>query len=74
MWHLLNGVCVPKSTAYQQNYSIYRAATVTESLSYYFESYNRLGVVKLQLTPEMLERTAPVIYQIPDQLQTFSLN
>lgn len=74
MWHLLNGVCVPKSRAYQQNYSIYRAATVTDSLSYYYESYNRLGTVKLQLTKAMLERTEPVIYQVADELQTVSLN
>ncbi|GAT17887.1 linear amide C-N hydrolase [Secundilactobacillus silagei] len=74
MWHLLNGVSVPKSTMYQQNYSVYRAATVTDSLSYYFEPYNRLGVVKLQLTPELLTVTTPQFYQVPDKLQTFKLN
>ncbi|WP_203649962.1 linear amide C-N hydrolase [Secundilactobacillus yichangensis] len=74
MWHLLNGVSVPKSTAYQQNYSVYRAATVTETLSYYFEPYNRLGVVKLQLTPAMLARKEPELYQVPDKLRTFKLN
>ncbi|GAX04828.1 choloylglycine hydrolase [Secundilactobacillus pentosiphilus] len=74
MWHLLNGVSVPKSTAYQQNYSVYRAATVTESLSYYYEPYNRLGMVKLQLTPKLLQRKTPKLYQVPDKLQVSKLN
>lgn len=73
-WHLLNSVSVPKSKAYQQNYSVYRAATSTESRSYYYEPYNRLGIVKLQLTPEMLSRTKPKFYHVTDRLKTTTLN
>lgn len=74
IWHLLNGVSVPKSTAYQQNYSVYRAATVTESLSYFFEPYDRLGIVKLQLTPELLSETEPKFYQVPNKMNATDLN
>lgn len=73
-WHLLNSVTVPKLTEYQRNYSIYRAATVTESLTYYFEPYNRLGLVKLQLTEAMLTWQEPRFYGAFDELLTNSLN
>ncbi|MTV82091.1 linear amide C-N hydrolase [Secundilactobacillus folii] len=74
VWHLLNGVSVPKSTAYQHTYSVYRAATVTESLTYYYEPYNRLGIVKLQLTPAILAHTKPKFYHVTDRLKASDLN
>lgn len=71
LWHLLNSVSVPKMLDYQQNYSVYRAATVPETLSYYYEPYNRLGVRKLQLTDEMMTTwTEPHFFDKADRLAT----
>ncbi len=69
LWHLLNSVSVPKMLDYQQNYSVYRAATSPETLSYYYEPYNRLGVRKLQLTDEMMTTwTEPHFFDKDDRL------
>lgn len=73
-WHLLNSVSVPKSTDHQRTYSIYRAATSSESLSYYFEPYDRMSIVKLQLTPEMLNWTKPKFYSVINDLVVDNLN
>lgn len=74
VWHILNSVSVPQSTAYQQNYSVYRAATCTETLSYYYEPYNRLGIVKLQLTDEMLQWNKPKFYHVTNRVKATLLN
>ena len=52
-WHLLDSVTVPQNT-HQQTFSVYRAATVAESRSYYFQSYHQGEMSKLQLTDDML--------------------
>ncbi|KIS02631.1 choloylglycine hydrolase family protein [Paucilactobacillus wasatchensis] len=73
-WHLLESVSVPRNSAHQQTFSVYRAATVAESRSYYFQSYNRGEITKLQLTPAMLDWTKPKIYSVKDELTVNSLN
>lgn len=73
-WHLLDSVTVPKSSKYRPTYSVYRAATVCESLTYYFQPYNRLDTVQLRLTPEMLNWTKPKFYNVPNQLSVTALN
>ncbi|MFC6205936.1 linear amide C-N hydrolase [Levilactobacillus tongjiangensis] len=73
-WHLLNSVTVPKSHQYRPTYSVYRAATCCESLTYYFQPYNRLGLVQLKLTPEMLTWTEPKFYKVANQLTVTPLN
>ncbi|GEB75056.1 linear amide C-N hydrolase [Levilactobacillus brevis] len=73
-WHLLDSVTVPQSHQYRPTYSVYRAATVCESLTYYFQPYNRLDLVQLTLTPEMLSWTAPKFYPVANDLQTTVLN
>jgi len=73
-WHLLDSVAVPKSHRYRPTYSVYRAATCSESLMYYFQPYNRLDVVQLKLTPEMLTWTEPKFYKVSNQLSVTPLN
>ncbi|MCH4123652.1 MAG: linear amide C-N hydrolase [Levilactobacillus sp.] len=73
-WHLLDSVTVPRSSQYRPTYSVYRAATVCESLTYYFQPYNRLDTVQLRLTPEMLNWTKPKFYNVPNQLSVTALN
>ncbi|BAP86480.1 choloylglycine hydrolase [Paucilactobacillus hokkaidonensis JCM 18461] len=73
-WHLLESVSVPRNTAHQQTFSVYRAATVAESRSYYFQSYNRGEITKLQLKPEMLSWTELRIYSVADELTVNNLN
>ncbi|MFD0896506.1 choloylglycine hydrolase family protein [Loigolactobacillus binensis] len=73
-WHLLDSVSVPRSSAHQQTFSVYRAATVAESRCYYFQSYHRGNIVKLQLTPEMLTWHEPRLYSVPDEFTVESLN
>ncbi|KRN03422.1 penicillin V acylase related amidase [Levilactobacillus senmaizukei DSM 21775 = NBRC 103853] len=73
-WHLLDSVTVPKSRQYRPTYSVYRAATCSESLTYYFQPYNRLDLVKLRLTPTMLTWTEPKFYPLANELQATSLN
>ncbi|MFD1318435.1 linear amide C-N hydrolase [Loigolactobacillus zhaoyuanensis] len=73
-WHLLNSVSVPRSSAHQQTFSVYRAATVAESRSYYFQSYHRGDIVKLQLKPEMLNWREPQLYPLADELNVNQLN
>ncbi|MCF6419397.1 MAG: linear amide C-N hydrolase [Furfurilactobacillus sp.] len=72
-WHLLDGVAVPRNTDHQQTYSVYRAAAVCESRTYYFEPYNRESIVKLQLTDDMLAWQKPVFYDVADELQVTSV-
>lgn len=67
-WHLLDSVTVPQNTRHQRTYSVYRAVTVAESRSYYFQPYHRGDITKLQLTDEMLTWTKPKVYHVPDQL------
>lgn len=73
-WHLLNSLSVPKSKAYQRNYSVYRAAACLESLTYYFEPYNRLGITTLKLTKKMLRWEKPHFYPVADRLSTYTVN
>lgn len=73
-WHLLDSVSVPKNSEHQLTYSVYRAATVAESKTYYFQSYHREGIVKLQLRPEMLNLTEPQVYEVKDELAVKNLN
>ncbi|GAA3601696.1 linear amide C-N hydrolase [Secundilactobacillus similis] len=73
VWHLLNSVSVPKSTDYQHTYTVYRSAVSLETRTYYYEPYNRLGLLKLQLTDEMLDWTEPHFYGTGDQLHTETL-
>lgn len=73
-WHLLDSVSVPRNTEHQSTYSVYRAATVAESKSYYFQSYHREGIVKLVLRPEMLSWTEPKVYEVKDELAVKKLN
>lgn len=73
-WHLLDSVTVPKSRRYRPTYSVYRAATCSESLTYYFQPYNRLDVVRLRLTREMLAWTAPKFYPIKNEFTVTDLN
>lgn len=67
-WHLLDSVTVPQNRRHQRTYSVYRAVTVAESRSYYFQSYHRGDITKLQLTDDMLEWTKPKVYHVPDRL------
>ena len=67
-WHLLDSVTVPQNRRHQQTYSVYRAVTVAESRSYYFQSYHRGDITKLQLTDNMLAWTKPKVYHVPDRL------
>lgn len=67
-WHLLDSVTVPQNTRHQPTYSVYRAVTVAESRSYYFQSYHRGDITKLQLTDDMLTWTKPKVYHVPDRL------
>lgn len=67
-WHLLDSVTVPQNRCHQKTYSVYRAVTVAESRSYYFQSYHRGDITKLQLTDDMLEWTKPKVYHVPDRL------
>lgn len=73
-WHLLDSVTVPQNTRHQPTYSVYRAVTVAESRSYYFQSYHRGDISKLQLTDEMLKWTKPKVYHLPDHLTVRKLN
>lgn len=73
-WHLLDSVTVPKSHHYRPTYSVYRAATCSESLTYYFQPYNRLDVVRLRLTREMLSWTTPKFYPIKNEFTVTDLN
>ncbi|WP_203640952.1 linear amide C-N hydrolase [Levilactobacillus andaensis] len=73
-WHLLNTVTVPRSSQYRPTYSVYRAATACESLTYYFQPYDRLDVVQLKLTPDMLAWTEPKFYPVANHLTVTSLN
>lgn len=67
-WHLLDSVTVPQNTRHQKTYSVYRSVTVAESCTYYFQSYHRGDIIKLQLTDEMLNWTKPKVYHVPDRL------
>lgn len=67
-WHLLDSVTVPQNSRHQRTYSVYRAVTVAESRSYYFQSYHRGDITKLQLTDDMLSWTKPKVYHVPDRL------
>lgn len=67
-WHLLDSVTVPQNSRHQPTYSVYRAVTVAESRTYYFQSYHRGDITKLQLTDDMLAWTKPKVYHVPDRL------
>lgn len=68
-WHLLDPVTVPKSKAHRPTYSVYRAVTVAEERSYYFQAYHQAQVTALHLTPELLKQTRPLVYHQADQWQ-----
>ena len=73
-WHLLDSVTVPQNLTHQQTFSVYRAATVAESRSYYFQSYHQGEMSKLQLTDDMLTSTEATVYHVPDKLTVNQLN
>lgn len=73
-WHLLDSVTVPQNLTHQQTFSVYRAATVAESRSYYFQSYHQGEMSKLQLTDDMLMSTEAIVYDLPDKLTVNQLN
>ncbi|MFT8408395.1 choloylglycine hydrolase family protein [Liquorilactobacillus satsumensis] len=72
-FQLLNSVSVPKSSAYQKTYSVYRAAYCLESLQYYFEPAARLGLVRLQLTSEMLTFKQAHFFSVKNELNAVTL-
>lgn len=67
-WHLLDSVNVPKSSAHQPTYSVYRAAVCCESRNYYYQSYHAKSVLKIQLTDELIRRTKPIFYEVRDEV------
>ncbi|KRL05063.1 penicillin V acylase related amidase [Liquorilactobacillus oeni DSM 19972] len=67
-FHLLDSVSVPKSSAYQKTYSVYRSSFCLESLRYYFEPYNRISPVSLQLTRKMLDFEKPHFFIVKNEL------
>lgn len=73
-WHLLDSVTVPKNLTHQKTFSVYRAATVSESRSYYFQAYHQGSITKLKLTDDMLTLTEPIVYDVPDKLAVNQLN
>lgn len=73
-WRLLDGVSVPKNTDHQPTYSVYRAATVADSRTYYFQSYYQTTVTKLQLTPQLINGHQPRVFTINNEPAIDSLN
>lgn len=68
-WHLLDTVTVLKSKAHRPTYSVYRAVTVAEDRSYYYQAYHQAQITALRITPELLARTAPLVYHEADRWQ-----
>lgn len=67
-WHLLDSVNVPKSSAHQPTYSVYRAAVACESRNYYYQPYHAKSVVKIQLTDDMIQRTEPIFFDVANEV------
>lgn len=72
-WHLLDSVNVPKSSAHQPTYSVYRAAVCCESRNYYYQPYHAKSVVKIQLTDEMITWDHPKFFDVPDETRFIEL-
>lgn len=73
-WRLLDGVTVPKNTDHQATYSVYRAATVAESRSYYFQAYHQTAVTKLTLDEQLCQQTHAQRFVARDAPLVFNLN
>ncbi len=67
-WHLLDSVNVPKSSAHQPTYSVYRAAVCCESRNYYYQPYHAKAVSQIQLTNDLIRRTEPIFFEVADQV------
>lgn len=73
-WHLLDSVTVPKSKAHRPTFSVYRAATVAEDRTYYFQSYHQAQVTSVKLTDDLLKRATPLVFDTADVWAPVKLN
>ena len=73
-WHLLDSVTVPKSKAHRPTFSVYRAATVAEDRTYYFQSYHQAQVTSVKLTDDLLKRSTPLVFDTADVWAPVELN
>ncbi|WP_056949261.1 linear amide C-N hydrolase [Lentilactobacillus kisonensis] len=68
-WHILDSVNVPKSTAHQPTYSVYRAAVCCESRHYYYQPYHAKSVVRITLTDDLIRKNQLKFFDVEDTIQ-----
>lgn len=77
IFHVLDSVNIPKGIDLHDNgamdYTQYKAAMDTRSLSYYLNLYENNEIYTVTLTPELLAKTEPVIFPVDRKVSMTTL-
>lgn len=71
---VLDTVTVPKSMAHRPTYTVYRAATSAQDLTYYYQAADQAQVSSLRLTPELMQTKEVRVFASANIWQAKELN
>ena len=61
---ILDTVSIPKSKAHRPTYTVYRAVTVSEDRTYYYQANGRATVSGIKLDEELMQNTEPIVFNV----------
>lgn len=61
---ILDTVSIPKSKAHRPTYTVYRAVTVSEDRTYYYQANGQATVSGIKLDEELVQNTEPIVFNV----------
>lgn len=61
---ILDTVSIPKSKAHRPTYTVYRAVTVSEDRTYYYQANGQATVSGIKLDEELIQNTEPIVFNV----------
>ena len=61
---ILDTVSIPKSKAHRPTYTVYRAVTVSEDRTYYYQANGQATVSGIKLDEELMQNTEPIVFNV----------
>ena len=61
---ILDTVSIPKSKAHRPTYTVYRAVTVSEDRTYYYQASGQATVSGIKLDEELIQNTEPIVFNV----------
>lgn len=61
---ILDTVSIPKNKAHRPTYTVYRAVTVSEDRTYYYQANGQATVSGIKLDEELMQNTEPIVFNV----------